>query len=243
MSGRENPTIFHVTQWKAGSQWIGRILKECVPDRIVPPELEEAQFLARPIQEGKIYPTLYITRQQWESVRLPARWRRFVVVRDLRDTLVSAYFSIRTSHVILSADLARWRTALQGMTVEHGLLYLIDEWLPLCAPINESWLESGEPVIRYEDLLEHDLEVLERILLDECELPVDRHLFRDVVLANRFESVTGGRHRGQEDQAAHERKGVAGDWRHHFTDGVKTAFKARYGELLVAGGYERNQDW
>jgi len=63
------------------------------------------------------------------------------------------------------------------------------------------------------------------------------------VLANRFEAQTGGRPRGVEDVTAHQRKGVAGDWRNHFTDRIKRAFKARYGGLLVATGYEKDLDW
>jgi lipopolysaccharide transport system ATP-binding protein len=63
------------------------------------------------------------------------------------------------------------------------------------------------------------------------------------VLANRFERRAAGRERGSEDARAHLRKGVAGDWREHFTDRVKDAFKARYGGLLVATGYEQDLDW
>jgi hypothetical protein len=37
--------------------------------------------------------------------------------------------------------------------------------------------------------------------------------------------------------------GIAGDWRHHFSERVKKAFKARYGGILVATGYERDLDW
>ena len=64
-----------------------------------------------------------------------------------------------------------------------------------------------------------------------------------MVLANRFERLTGGRKRGQEDLAAHERKGVAGDWRNYFSERVTLAFKARYGGLLVATGYEQDLNW
>jgi lipopolysaccharide transport system ATP-binding protein len=63
-----------------------------------------------------------------------------------------------------------------------------------------------------------------------------------VVLANRFEARSG-RRRGEEDVASHERKGVAGDWKNHFTDKVAKAFKDRFGELLVATGYEKDSRW
>lgn len=235
------PTIFHITHWKAGSQWIHKILVDCVPERIIPPQLREAQFLDGPLQPQKVYPTVYVTKQQFDSVRLPSNWRRFVIIRDLRDTLVSAYFSLKVSHAILDYRIARWRSVLQSLSMEDGLIYLIDEYLPRCASIQVSWLQAGERLLRYEDLLENDLDILEQVLLDECELPVSRERFREVVRANRFEQLTKGRLRGQEDRIVHERKGIAGDWRNYFSDRVTRAFNERFGGLLVATGYDNEK--
>lgn len=237
------PTIFHITHWKAGSQWIYKILRDCAPEHIVPPQLGESQFLHWPLLEGRVYPTVYVTKQQFDSVRLPANWRRFVVIRDLRDTLVSAYFSIKVSHPILESRMAYWRGILHSLSLEEGLIYLMDEWLPYCARIQLSWLEAGERLIRYEDLLEHDLDILEQVLINECQLAVPPEKLRAAILANRFEQLTKGRPRAQEDVTAHERKGIAGDWRNYFTERVKRAFKARYGGLLIATGYEMDLNW
>jgi len=237
------PTVVHVTHWKAGSQWMHKILRECAPDRIVEPKLGETQFLLRPLQPGKIYPTAYVTKQQFDSVRLPRNWRRFVIIRDLRDTLVSAYFSIKLSHPVLDWRLAHWRSVLQSSTCDEGLIYLMDEWLPYCGRIQVSWVEAGEPLIRYEDLLTHDLEIFERVLLNECQLPVSRERLREVILSSRFERLANGRERGQENIMAHARKGIAGDWRNYFSDRVKQSFKTRYGGLLIATGYEPDLSW
>jgi len=237
------PTIFHVTHWKAGSQWIHRILIACVPELIVPPQSGESQFLHWPLQPGKVYPTVYVTKQQFDQVHLPAGARRFVVIRDLRDTLVSWYFSLKHSHPLTTAQLAEERFALQKLSMEDGLLYLMDKWLGLSAQIQLSWQEAGEPLIRYEDLLTQDTTILERVLLDECQLPVSRQRLQEVILANRFASLTRTRQRGEEDIAAHERKGIAGDWQNHFTDRVKRAFKARYGGILIATGYATDLSW
>lgn len=237
------PTVFHVTHWKAGSQWIHKILRACAPEHIVAPQVSEVQFLNWPLQPGKVYPTVYVTKQQFDKVQLPANWRRFVIIRDLRDTLVSAYFSMKVSHPVVWDGISQLRGILQSVSLEEGMLYMIEEWLPSCAHIQMSWLETSERLIRYEDLLEHDLEILESLLLDECRLPISRKRFRAVVQANRFEQFTQGRKRGQEDITAHERKGIVGDWRNYFTERVKQAFKIRYGGLLVATGYERDLQW
>jgi len=237
------PTIIHVTHWKAGSQWILKILADCSPHLLVGPEVSETQFLFRPLQSGKVYPTVYVTKRQYDNVSLPANTRRFVIIRDLRDTLVSAYFGLKSVHPVIDDSVAKWRAVLQAITREEGLIYLMDEWLPACADIQASWLEAGEPLIRYEDLLTHDLEIFDRVLIDECGLTVPRERLRQAVLANRFERITNGRPRGRTDENAHERKGIAGDWHNHFTPRAKKAFKERFGELLIATGYARDLSW
>jgi lipopolysaccharide transport system ATP-binding protein len=238
-----NPTIIHVTHWKAGSQWIYKVLREIVPERIVAPRVSETQFLSEPIRAGGVYPTAYVTRAQYDTVQLPPDSHRFVIIRDLRDTLISAYFSLKLSHPTIDQSVIEIRHCLHAASMDDGLIFLMNEWLPQSARIQLSWVEAGEPVLRYEDLLGHDVELLERTLIDRCGLPVPREQLRSVVNANRFEALTGGRRRGVEDLTAHERKGVAGDWRLYFTDRVKRAFKARYGGVLVLTGYERGLGW
>lgn len=237
------PVVVHVTHWKAGSQWIHKILNHCAPELVVPPRLRQDQFLYWPIQGGKVYPTVYLTKPQYDAVALPPGSRRFVVIRDLRDTLASAYFSMKISHPISETGLVDLRATLSALSMEDGMLYLMDHWLPGCAAVQTSWLDAGEAVVRYEDLLENDLEILEPLLLDRCGLPVERARLRAAVADCRFQKLTAGRERGEEDIAAHERKGVAGDWTNHFTPRIKRAFKSRFGGLLVASGYEQDLDW
>ena len=53
-----------------------------------------------------------------------------------------------------------------------------------------------------------------------------------------FASLASGRSIGEEDQNSHYRRGVAGDWRNHFTDKHIAAFRDRYGDLAERLGYE-----
>jgi lipopolysaccharide transport system ATP-binding protein len=105
-----------------------------------------------------------------------------------------------------------------------------------------SWHAAREEVIRYEDLLERDEEILTRVLHGHCRLDVPMERLREAIRAHRFEAQAG-RQRGTEDAHAHERKGIAGDWRNHFTDRVRAEFKRCYGSLLVATGYEKGFNW
>src|SRR5262249_33923208 len=154
------PTIFHVTHWKAGSQWLNKILNRCVGDRVVFAQHAEAQFLRQPLIRGGVYTTCYVSREEVYRVPLPEPWHRFVVIRDLRDTLVSLYFSLRFSHVDWPG-LAATRLRLHVSSLEEGLLSLLDHLtLRHSAVIQKSWLVSGEEVVRYEDLLERDVAIL-----------------------------------------------------------------------------------
>jgi hypothetical protein len=239
-----SPAILHVTHWKAGSQWINKILVECVPDLVVGPGLLRGGLYHWPLEPGRVYPTLYLTHEQFTRVRLPDSWRRFIVIRDLRDTLISAYFGLRRANrSVLDQQSVQRRSLLQSLDFEAGLLYLMDEWLPKCARIQISWLEAGERLLHYEELLERDLEILKSVLLETCELPVTEAQLSRAVLASRFNRLAEGRRRGQENRDSHARKGVAGDWRNHFTPALKSAFKARYGGLLVATSYESDLYW
>ena len=88
----EELAIFHLTHQKAGSQWINRIFHALAYHRVILPEVESAatherpiegiQFLKQRVLPGQIYPTLYLTREQFASVRLPRHHRRFIVIRD-----------------------------------------------------------------------------------------------------------------------------------------------------------------
>jgi hypothetical protein len=236
-------TVFHVTHYKAGSQWVRRILEELARPWVVAPRVGGEQFRVEPIRPRHIYPTIYATREEFESVATPPDARRFVIIRDLRDTLISAYFSLKVSHQAVTSHITNYRAILMSLGHEDALVKMIRQVCVPIADIQRSWLGGPDEVIKYEDLLARDEEILAHVLLDRCQIPTSRERFRQVIAANRFEARTGGRKPGAEDLTSHERKGVAGDWKNHFTDRVAKAFKERYGELLVATGYERDDRW
>jgi hypothetical protein len=242
------PTVFHITHWKAGSQWLRKILMASLPGRVAVPERYPVELRRGPLPEARAYPALCMTHEEFTALELPPRWRRLVVLRDLRDTLISAYFSIKTSHPLMGnptwdRTLLEQRAKLRSCSLEDGLVYLMDHWLPDSARIQSSWAAVGEPFVRYEDLLQDDLGILNRVLLDDFQLPISRQQLRNAILRCRFERLSGGRKRGQEDVASHERKGIAGDWVNYFSDRCKDAFKERFGGTLIATGYEQDHCW
>lgn len=226
------PTVFHITHWKAGSQWILKILQELQPERIVLPKVGERQFFIDKLIDGGVYPTTYVTQEQFLLRDPPRNSRTLIVLRDLRDTLVSAYFSMRYSHAVMSDALGDFRAILNQLNKEDGLILLAEKWLPACALIQTSWLKSNGNIIWYEDLLKNDVEILGTALLKDCKIGVAKDLVQRAIIANRFENISDGRERGEENIYNHERKGVAGDWKNHFTSRVSERFEELYGNLL-----------
>lgn len=227
-----SPTLFHITHWKAGSQWILKILEAIAPERIIRPKVGEGQLLLEPINNGAIYPTAYLTKEQYNSIDLPKDSRHFVVLRDLRDTLVSGYFSARYSHALSSSGLANLRHQLEQLSIDDGFLYLAETWLRGPALIQASWLQESTGIFRYEDILCNDIELMHEAINTICGQEIPAESLKAAVEANRFDVLTGGRKAGLEDTMAHERKGVAGDWQNHFSEKVKRRIDELYGPLL-----------
>jgi lipopolysaccharide transport system ATP-binding protein len=143
-------TFFHLTHWKTGSQWLRLVLKNLYGPATVAPENFKTELLLHPILSGKIYLCANLSKQEFDSLSMPGRYRRIVLIRDLRDTLISAYFSIRHSHVVDNPLVEKWRTVLSRLNKEDGVMYLLELWLPLCGNIQRTSLKSAERVFHLE---------------------------------------------------------------------------------------------
>lgn len=267
------PTVFHVTHWKAGSQWVAEILKYADPDRFVPYEKHKNLQYA-PLVSGGVYGTIYLARNEllaslrgknyktpnfseqisslanwWNFVILKRRYLSFVVIRDLRDTLISLYFSIKHSHIMIDQGDQQLRETLTTRDFESGILSIIENpqidtglIFAKCAQIQSTWLDQSDILyLRYEDIIGHEYEFFER-LIDYCEIRVSREQLHSIVANNLFDVLTG-RQRGNENVQAHLRKGIAGDWRNYFTEKIKSEFKQNYGQLIINTGYEKDLNW
>jgi hypothetical protein len=68
--------------------------------------------------------------------------------------------------------------------------------------------------------------------------PITGEMLLGRVYDLRFEKQARGRKAGQSDPNSHYRKGVAGDWVHHLTPAHVEYFNEKFGDLLIATGYE-----
>lgn len=237
-----HPTVLHLTHQKAGSQWVYAVLSAFVADRIVPPLINSAHLLGAPVIASGVYPTCYVTREEVEVIQLPDSHRKVAVIRDLRDTLVSLYFSVNVSHVDLpDPELIRLRDHIRTLSRDDGLRLLMHEALPRIAAIQLSWSGGDAPLVRYCELVSDPEGAFGRLLRMWAIRPTSRQL-RSVVRVLSFEAQSG-RIRGVEDVSSHLRKGMPGDWRNHLHGDVLAEFKEIYDEVLIETGYEASRDW
>jgi len=233
---------YHVTHWKAGSQWLLAVLKDAFGVAVVQPrELVKHAYATAP-SGGSVYPCCYLTQPEFCAVPAHPDARRFVVVRDLRDTLISGYFSLRYTHN-LNGHIDKYRWFLNRFSVDDGLIYLMDVWLLQSALIQRSWLANGERVFQFENFMRQPAAALHDVLTLGWRLEVSRGAAEQLAARHRFAHYAGGRAPGQEDTNSHYRKGLPGDWRQHFTPRVKEQFKALYNDIILASGYEAGADW
>jgi hypothetical protein len=181
------------------------------------------------------------------------------IIRDGRDRTVSSMHrgwrraSQGYLHRLSPEELARGdalREDPQGLTesgvfTEDWLRQAASNWRLLVGRAVEdgpALLGSDYTEVRYEDLLEHPNEEVER-LLGFLGVDTEEALVKHCVSQASFEKLSKGRERGEEDPSSFYRKGIAGDWKNHFTEEDRRIFKEEAGELLIRLGYEEDLDW
>jgi hypothetical protein len=243
--------IFHVTHWKAGSQWLRSIFTDLYPlENIIPAEITYGKDLfTHRIKAGEVYTPFYGSADELDNLQTDLNLYRFFVMRDLRDMVVSTYFSFKKSHTISSDQvydlIHESRTALNRLSLEEGMLYLIDRdvLVQRTADIQRSWLQSNAPVLRFEDMIANDVVEVSDLLLNRLQLRIDTELLARTIVKHRFQKKAQGRKPGEEDVNNHYRKGVAGDWQNYFTDRIRDSFKEKFGQVLIDTGYEQDTNW
>ena len=237
------PTIFHITHYKAGSQWVYGVLAHVLGSRkVVTPKIAAAHVTNDPIIAHRFYPCVYLPREEFEKSHPPKDHRRFVVIRDLRDTLISHYFSLKFSHAMLDSWMKKRRNILKDKSIKDGLLHMMNAiGFIASANIQQSWHSDTEVIVRYEDLIDDEYSAFAQIFR-HCELNVTKKRLYNAIKENSFERLAG-RKRGEEELSSHHRKGIAGDWKNYFDEDLKEVFKQHFGKVLIETGYETNNQW
>jgi hypothetical protein len=180
------------------------------------------------------------------------------VIRDGRDVAVSmihhmwnyskdagAFYDLEPEDLEKRDAYRRNPASAEGLFTEKRLNGIARSWATRVGKAVEygpALLGDNYAEVRYEDLLEKPEEEIGRLLrflgADASEETVKR-----CVEMGSFERWSEGRERGREDSFSFYRRGVAGDWRHVFTEEDRRVFKQAAGDLLVKLGYENDHDW
>jgi hypothetical protein len=150
--------------------------------------------------------------------------RLIVIYRDGRDVVTSDKFFLRDyggQPFDFAEGIQAWRRDMEAH-LSHA------ERGPVFDCAYERLLEDGAPIVRQ--------------LFEFLDLPQDPALIDDLLERSSFRFYAG-REAGQEDRKRFYRKGIAGDWKNHFSDGDKQVFKDLAGDMLIRLGYEKDFDW
>jgi hypothetical protein len=163
-----------------------------------------------------------------------------VLYRDLRDVAVSAVFYVRRM---------RWHPEYPfyaGLSVSEGLEVFARRTLVAYADWVRSWHENRDPEmsleLRYEELLADPAAVMTRVAT-HFQLDNSSERIGTIVEDHSFQRLSGRRSRGQEDNRSFYRKGIAGDWRNHFTPELRKVYGRLIGDFLMEFGYEQDDRW
>lgn len=249
--------VFHCCVHKTASQWLRKIFadprtfegcglrpynyEESMPGGADSRPLTERTFEGE-FPRHTIVTPIYIDLPGFERIPKREPFRAFFVSRDPRDLVVSRYFSMKHSHKVMG-PIGAMRERLRELSEEDGLALIISSpAMVATATALRSWQQGAARdgrlrVFSYEALTGDGQFDRCRELMSHCQITVPDGALRQLLQDYSFRSMTEGRERGVEDVHAHLRKGVAGDWRNHFTTALCERFRAAHGTLAEDLGY------
>ncbi|PHS02968.1 MAG: hypothetical protein COA78_19570 [Blastopirellula sp.] len=182
---------------------------------------------------------------------LPSEFEKGIhVVRDVRDLVVSAYYSHLHSHPTDNwPELQAHRKLLErlpkdaGMIAEIGFLESVFHEGHACSPLQAmlDWNYEDPRImnIRMEDMVREPYRVIIQSLRF-LDLPCPQNLAE--ILGNfTFEKISGGRKPGDLDKNSHYRSGVAGDWKTELPEAASLYLTEKYSPMLKQMGYSVDQ--
>ena len=218
--GEQFPFYYVMEFPKSGGSWLADMI---------------ADYLQIPRPLMPVFPLGFrcVVHSHWSYS--PKLHRVFYLIRDGRDVAVSGYF--RAIGEIQDPPYASTRAYFRGRfpslfdpsidltSPRETLPRFIEEWVRHPGGTTHTWPDHvaqwafDRPhvvLIRYEDLLKDAAGVLSRAIPVHSGEPTDPERLEATVRKFTFERQSG-RRAGQEVRGAILRKGVAGDWRNHFT--------------------------
>ncbi len=234
--------LYLVTEFpKSGGTWYSQMLAECL-------ELPFARNHNSPKFESCVMSGVHLYHRRLHNVS--------VVMRDGRDVMVSSYFHfLFDNNVNLPYAVEKKRRLLQFDNFEDTVTnmprfieYMFTDFAKSLSfrctwgSFVQSWLNRDATIVKYEDLLSDGVGTLCQAVQRLTGKELSRDKVQAIVESYSFKNLTG-RNAGQIEKNNFIRKGVAGDWKNHFSAEARQVFDHYAGHQLIDLGYESSHDW
>lgn len=174
------------------------------------------------------------------TVLCQARIKHVVLYRDLRDVAVSYYYYVKQTP---------WHPEYKtyaSLSLTDGLAYFGQTLLPEYAEWVRLWHANRDRELsmelRYEDMLAGPIDALTHVAR-HFGLDYSLETIKTIVDTHSFRQLSGGRQQGVDSKNSFYRKGVAGDWKNHFSETLKELYKRQVKDFFVEFGYEQDCNW
>lgn len=249
-------TIYHCCIQKSASQWFGYFWKDPLIRQYlnlihIDPKDDfllrnrRTRLRLRLLPSKEILGPLFIRYHDYHELPKSDRSKTFYVMRDPRDVIISSYYSALYSHNP-NHEINAMREILSNSTKSEGLEFLIHSSQIGVLSVLDEWIHAptDERVkfFKYEDLFGESQFKTFQSLMKHLSIDISDDELQEVLSRNQFQKISG-RHKGTENVHHHYRKGVAGDWKNHFTEEHKKLFKTLSRNLLQELGYEKDYNW
>lgn len=232
--------LYLVTEYpKSGGSWVGQMLADYFQ---IPFPRDQRPRFETCIMHGHHMPS-----DHFHNV--------FCVLRDGRDIMVSYYF-----HTLFEHDrnnpkwVRRFRARMPfddyddiRKNLPAFIEYMFTEGSR--GPTHFTWTEFVDgwtardvPILRYEDLIVDAADVLAGAIEKVTGETPDRARLDEIREKYSFRAQAK-REPGVENTRSFMRKGIAGDWKNHFSPEACKVFDRYAGDALIRVGYEPDRAW
>lgn len=162
--------------------------------------------------------------------------RGAVLIRDLRDIIVSLYHFTKTDHFKNAIGRHFIFDDIETMYTDFFLPYYVNR-IQMLETLPDEYVQLGWPVIRYERFCDAPEQELKR-LFQVWNIQVTEHAILNSIKQNSLNAMRTGKGKTTEEvQSTHFRKGGYGNYKKEIPAHILADIEYRFGDYLRRWGY------